>query len=386
MSSQPQPDIPPALQEAMAILDDDPAAAREKARAGLAGSPPDPRFWVVAGHASRRLEDWEDLEHVADGLLAAAPNAILGLIWKADCFSKRGELRQASSHYAAALRAADQAGELPEATRQDLGRVEREIAEIRRTYGWHLDRHLRSRGITPENCSRAFRETFAALAGTHEPTIDLQRPTMLFYPGLPQRPFYDATEFDWAAGMEAAVEVIRAEFEAVRTGPEALRSLGERSEDDTLEGGGAEGAPSLATYMLWEDGKPETDHLAQCPKTAALLETVSRPHFPNRCPIAAFWRFAPGTRIEPRHGMLNSRLIGHLPLITSGAGGLSVNGERRDWEPGKLVIFDDSIEHEIGNEGDGEAVVLLFDIARPEIDRADREALAALFEGVDSFQ
>lgn len=378
--------MPAELQGAMAALGNDPAAAREMARKALAGAAPDPRFWVVAGHASRLLEDWADLEVVADGLLTAAPNAILGLIWKADCLSKRGELQKASVHYTAALRAAEEADALPEPTQRDLQRVKKEIEEIRRTYSWHLDGHLRSRGITPENCSRSFAEAFAALAGTHEPPIGLQRPSMLHYPGLPERCYYERDNFDWTAGLEAASEDIRTEFEAARVQPGALQSLGERRTEDLADGGGAQGVPDLSAYLLWNNGAPDKDHLAQCPKTAALLESFPRPQFPNTSPIAAFWRFAPETRIMPRNGLLNSRLIGHLPLIVSAACGLAVNGERRAWEAGKLIVFDDSIEHEIWNEGETEAVVLLFDIARPEIDDADQKALAALFEAVDSFR
>ena len=386
MASQPQTDLPPALQEAMAELPGDPEAARDKARKGLDASEPDPRFLIVAGNASWLLKDWTDLETIADRLLAIAPGAILGLIWKADSLSQRGELRQASSHYAAALRAANEAGELPQATVRDLDRVERELNEIRRTYGWHLDKHLRSKGITPENCSSQFRETFAILAGTHEPQIELQRPTMLYYPGLPQRPYYEVEYFEWAGEFEAAADDVRTEFEAVRQDPGALQALGERAEDDDSDGGGAEGVPSLSTYLLWAEGSPVNDHLDRCPRTAALLEKLSRPRIPNRSPMAAFWRFAPETRIDPRHGMLNCRLICHLPLIVSDRCGVTVNGQRREWQPGKLVIFDDSIEHEIWNEGNSEAIVLLFDIARPEIGENDYEAIAALFEGVDSFQ
>lgn len=386
MSSQPPTDVPPDLRDAMEALSRDPASARDTARAALAGPAPDPRYWVVLGHACSALDDWQGVEAAADGMLAAAPNAILGLIWKADCFSKLGELRNASAHYTAAMRAAQNAGPLPEPTQRDLERVEREIEEIRRTYAWHLDAELKQKGISADNSSRAFAETFATLAGTHHPDIKLQRPHMVFYPGLPQRAFYEREEFDWVAGIEAATDAIRAELDRVLADAAEFLPFVEGAGADAAQLGVAQEDDRLSAYALWESGQPVADHIARCPNTADALETVPRPRFPGRCPIAAYWRLAADTLVPARHGMLNSRLIGHLPLIAPPRSGLSVDGEWRDWEPGKLVIFDDSVEHEIRNESGEDAVVLLFDIARPEIDAADQAALAALFEAVDSFR
>ena len=47
--------------------------------------------------------------------------------------------------------------------------------------------------------------------------------------------------------------------------------------------------------------------------------------------------------------MLNTRLICHLPLIVPNGCWLRVGNETREWEEGKLLIFDDSIEHEAKN-------------------------------------
>jgi aspartyl/asparaginyl beta-hydroxylase (cupin superfamily) len=55
----------------------------------------------------------------------------------------------------------------------------------------------------------------------------------------------------------------------------------------------------------------------------------------------------------------------------------------RAWEPGKLPIFDDTIEHEAWNDSDRDRVILIFDIWRPELSLDERRAVTAIFEAID---
>jgi aspartyl/asparaginyl beta-hydroxylase (cupin superfamily) len=84
--------------------------------------------------------------------------------------------------------------------------------------------------------------------------------------------------------------------------------------------------------------------------------------------------------------MLNARLICHLPLIVPPGCGFRVGNEVRQWEEGKLLIFDDTIEHEAWNDSNEDRVVLIFDIWRPELSEAERGAVAAMFEAVDAYR
>jgi aspartyl/asparaginyl beta-hydroxylase (cupin superfamily) len=77
----------------------------------------------------------------------------------------------------------------------------------------------------------------------------------------------------------------------------------------------------------------------------------------------------------------NTRLICHLPLIIPPKCGFRVGNDVREWEEGKLIIFDDSIEHEAWNESDQDRVVLIFDIWRPEISEGERKEIEAFFKG-----
>jgi aspartyl/asparaginyl beta-hydroxylase (cupin superfamily) len=98
--------------------------------------------------------------------------------------------------------------------------------------------------------------------------------------------------------------------------------------------------------------------------------------------MALFSLLRPGTHIAPHHGLLNTRLICHIPLITPPGCRLRVGNEVREWEQGRALIFDDSIEHEAWNDSAETRVVLLFEIWRPEIEEDERRALTAMFEAI----
>jgi aspartyl/asparaginyl beta-hydroxylase (cupin superfamily) len=83
--------------------------------------------------------------------------------------------------------------------------------------------------------------------------------------------------------------------------------------------------------------------------------------------------------------MLNSRLICHLPLIVPPGCAIRVGSEVRAWEEGKLLIFDDSIEHEAWNRSEELRVILLFEIWRPEIGDGERRALTTIFEAITDY-
>jgi aspartyl/asparaginyl beta-hydroxylase (cupin superfamily) len=89
----------------------------------------------------------------------------------------------------------------------------------------------------------------------------------------------------------------------------------------------------------------------------------------------------PGARINPHNGVHNARLICHLPLIVPSNCGFRVGNDVREWEEGKILIFDDSIEHEAWNNSDQDRLVLIFDVWRPEIEEQERREITALFQG-----
>jgi aspartyl/asparaginyl beta-hydroxylase (cupin superfamily) len=105
----------------------------------------------------------------------------------------------------------------------------------------------------------------------------------------------------------------------------------------------------------------------------------------GRAPGVLFSMLRPRTHIPPHWGMLNTRLICHLPLIVPQGCRLRVGNHERTVEAGKLMIFDDSINHEAWNDSDEVRIVLLFEIWNPALSEAERAALTAMFGAVSLY-
>jgi aspartyl/asparaginyl beta-hydroxylase (cupin superfamily) len=143
--------------------------------------------------------------------------------------------------------------------------------------------------------------------------------------------------------------------------------------------------PNWGAYYFWQSGAPVEDHARRCPATMRALEHAPIPVIAGRSPMALWSVLKPGTHIEPHTGMLNTRLIVHVPLLAPDGCAIRVGAETRRWEEGKALVLDDSFEHEAWNRGSQLRVVLLFEIWRPDIPAEDRADLVRLFETIDLF-
>lgn len=82
---------------------------------------------------------------------------------------------------------------------------------------------------------------------------------------------------------------------------------------------------------------------------------------------------APGTHVESHYGPTNKKLRCHFPLVVpknceEPCAWLRVATERLQLQEGKCIVFDDSFEHEAGNDHPTEPrVVLIIDIWHPEL-------------------
>ena len=77
---------------------------------------------------------------------------------------------------------------------------------------------------------------------------------------------------------------------------------------------------------------------------------------------------SPKASIAPHYGACNLKLRCHFPLFVPEEAFIKVAGESRPWEEGKMLIFDDSYEHEAANlSPDKERVILLIDIWHPDL-------------------
>ncbi|NUQ18482.1 MAG: aspartyl/asparaginyl beta-hydroxylase domain-containing protein, partial [Sphingomonas sp.] len=232
-----------------------------------------------------------------------------------------------------------------------------------------------------------FQESLDLMLGRRQTTLQLQQPTSYYFPGLPQRRYYERSELPWVAEVEAATPTIKAELlDYLAAGEDHFSPY--MVSDPTRPRSDFHGLldnPDWSTLYIWSKGGPVPGLTERFPRTMEVLQKLQLPRISVRAPSILFSRLAPGARIPAHHGVMNARLICHLPLIVPPGCGFRVGGEVREWREGELLIFDDTVEHEAWNNGSADRIILIFDVWRPEIEPDERGAITALFETVDSY-
>lgn len=321
-----------------------------------------------------------DLPAERAALIAALrhdPRHLSALLARGDCERRAREPRVAVRFFRTALAVAA-ATPPPPALHPVLREAQAFLAEQTRHFTDMMVAAVEAAGLMQPSTPPRVAEAIDLLLGRRQ--LYVQRPSMFYFPGLAQRAFFDRSEFAWAPQVEAATQAIREElatlrhdFEPyVRADPRAPAPANHLLED---HGWGA--------FHLMEYGRPHPDHAARCPATMAALALAPQPAIGTRSPMALFSRLKPGTHIAPHHGVFNTRLICHLPLVVPDGCGIRVGSHTRQWREGELLILDDSFEHEAWNRGASDRVVLLFEVWRPDIDDAERAAITVLLAAVE---
>ncbi len=171
-------------------------------------------------------------------------------------------------------------------------------------------------------------------------------------------PFFAEELFPWLPVFKADWSVILSEAQAVLPHlnqlpafQEISKEVGYISQDDQWK-----------TFMLLGYGIRSEKNLRHCPSTENALR-----HIPG-IRTAFFSILQPGKRLPPHRGPYNGVLRLHLGLIVPQPAEqcwIRVESERRHWQPGEVLIFDDALNHEVHNDSDGVRVVLFIDLLRP---------------------
>ncbi len=353
----------------------DGAAARAAFEQVIAEAPGTLPPWLALAQACRLSGDVAAETRALDALLKAEPRHLAGLLLMGDRKERDGDDRAANTFYTAALNQAAVMREIPPSLRPLLDRAQAARAEMSARFAEHFTSAM-SGQLSPRVAA-----SVDLLLGKTQ--LYLQEPGMFYFPGLPQRAFFDRAEFGWAAAVEAAVPAIRTELEAAAGSGFTPYVVGgsdrPRPNNPLLDD------PNWGALYLWQSGSPVAENAASFPAAMAALEQVPLPQIPGRSPMALFSRLAPGTHIQPHNGLLNTRLICHLPIIVPPGCGLRVGAETREWREGELVVFDDSIEHEAWNRGTAMRTVLLFEVWRPELGDEEKAELTRLFQAIDAY-
>jgi aspartyl/asparaginyl beta-hydroxylase (cupin superfamily) len=375
----------PALAQAIAALDRGDAQTALDVLGSSLDTDADPRVALVVGEAARQSGDDVLLERAANRLIALDPALVRPLIWTGDIQMRAGNERGAAQFYGSALA---RAAAMPQqATLQpEIARIQIALRSLHNRLSSYVDGFLTDHDLPPARRSKRIARSLRILAGQETIDLQLQQPTVHFVPGLPQRAWYDRADFAWATAIEAQTDTIRAELLALIADGNAFKPYVEGDRHGPARDyQGLLDNPAWGAFYFWRDGKPVAENIARCPATADALEAVPRPAIAGRSPTAMFSLLRSHTRIPAHHGMLNARLIAHLPLVVPEGCAMRVGQETRPWRVGELTLFDDSVEHEAWNESDATRVVLLFDVARPELDADEARAVDLCFRAIDAY-
>ncbi|KAL1006424.1 hypothetical protein UPYG_G00072190 [Umbra pygmaea] len=131
-------------------------------------------------------------------------------------------------------------------------------------------------------------------------------------------------------------------------------------------------------FTLWQQGKKVGDSCRSVPKTCGLLERHPEATGCKRGQIK-FSVMQPGTHVWPHTGPTNCRLRMHLGLVIPKTGcKIRCTNDTRVWEEGKVLIFDDSFEHEVWQDADSYRLIFIVDVWHPELTQYQRQTLSPI--------
>lgn len=213
-----------------------------------------------------------------------------------------------------------------------------------------------------------------------------QRPTFLYFPGLGASPYLDRSKFDWIDALESQTDLIRGELMTLLPSSEGRERVFTTEELEKQNLRGLDVPPSWNGYYFYRHGVRREDNCSSCPATARALKSLPLVHVRDHGPEVLYSVFTPGTHLLPHRGVTNTRLVGHLALMIPEDCALNVGGEIYHWAPGRVVVFDDTYEHEAWNRSKLTRVVMIFDVWHPGLTQAERHAVADLVGRIGDFR
>jgi aspartate beta-hydroxylase len=346
-------------------------------------------------HLGRAYEAAGDAEAAATAHATAvelAPSFFLARLHLAECLERSGRLEEALAQYKRTLDEAQTQGRWRDPSTTPLAlrpRVEHAVITVRqgrRALFERLFAPLRAR-YGPDALTRVERCVRIYLNEETRVYVDpRQRPSFLFFPGLPTSAYFDTAQIPWVPALEAATATIRAELEQLLPSSSGRERVFATEELEAQNLRGLDVPPSWNGYYFYRHGERRADNCAACPGTAAALDALPLCRIRQHGPEVLFSVFTAGTHLTPHRGVTNTRTVGHLPLIVPKNCALSVGGEIHEWRVGRVVMFDDTYEHEAWNRSDTTRVVLIFDTWNPHLTEAERAAVTDLVSAIGDFR
>jgi aspartate beta-hydroxylase len=367
-------------------------AAREMLLQAHEVDPADPMTLHHLGLAHEAVGALSEAADAQRSAVVAAPHFYIARLYLGRVLERTGRTADAVIQYARALQDAQQTGRwLNPGTTPPVLRpmIEHAVLSVRRgrriaytaLFEPLLARFGRSSLDRVERSLRIYLHEEPA-----EYADERQKPSFLYFPGLPATAFLDRSLFTWIPELEQQTKAIQAELMSLLPSAEGRERVFNNEALEEVNLRGLDSPPSWNGYYFYRHGERRAENCDRCPITAGSLTHLPLSHVREHGPEILFSVFTPGTHLLPHRGVTNTRLVGHLPLMVPEDCALNVGGELHHWKEGEVVIFDDTYEHEAWNRSKKTRVVLIFDIWNPYLTDAERLALASLISAIGDFR
>lgn len=364
----------------------DPAQARHWLERSVAADPTDAAMYLNLATSLRELNDSEAESTALERALTLQPHFTVALIQKGSLLERLGKGKQAARTYHRALLSLRPDTPLPKSWQPVIEHARSTVlANLNELDTWLKERMEEVRARHASERVDRVDDCLGAIVGRNR--IYVQQPTYSHFPRLPAIQFYEREEFPWVSAVERATDDIREELEGLLADSrEQFSPYLNHSPDEPLnQWRELNQSRRWSALFLYKDGARQEDNAARCPKTLAALEQAPIVRIPHRGPTHFFSLLEPKTHIPPHTGTTNTRLTVHLPLIVPPNCRFRVGTQTREWHPGKLLIFDDTIEHEAWNDSGEERVILIFDIWNPLLTPAERDLMTVATAAIAEF-
>ena len=369
-----------------ALRNGNPGGARDLLQRAVQADARSPGLWLNLALSCRSLKDPAAEMAALEQALATDPYFFLAHLQKAMLLERQGKPKEAALAFQAFLQCAPTSGNIPAPLQAAMAHARAAVqANSAALESWLRDRLRDSRTRLESERLDRFDACLDIVLGKKR--VYTQQPTFMNFPHLPAIQFYERADFGWLAAVEAATDDIRAELLGVLAG---------QADGFVPYVANPEGTPlnqwkelnhsrRWSAYYLWREGSEVAEHVARCPKTAAVMAQAPLADVHDHAPTVFFSLLEPNTRIPAHTGVTNTRLVVHLPLVIPRGCGFRVGYDTREWHPGKAWVFDDTIEHEAWNQSDEPRAVLIFDIWNPFLTAAERELVRVATQAIGDY-
>ena len=362
-------------------------AAEEELRKGLDEHPAEPVLWVTLAGVRGRQGDADGQFQALRQALAIDPCFLPALLLRANAYEARGNPVLAATSYEHALRVAPDRPYWPGDLREELEHAQCYVQAHCDALRRHLDGELALLAQSrPPDAAARWTEAAAIRAGQSQPY--LSHSNQLYVPRLPAVPFFDAAGIPGLNEFGGHVAGIRDEFLRLlhRDVSRLEPYIAFRPGEPVNQWHELDRSTRWQALHLYRGGNAVEENLADCPLTARVLAEAPLCDLSGLCPNVFFSILAPHTKIPPHFGESNARVIAHLPLIVPKDCGIRVGFERREWKPGGILVFDDTLEHEAWNNSAEMRVVLIFDLWNPLLSAEERTVASTLARATREFR